>query len=362
MIIYILYFIFFAILALEYEFRPFKSKFLLATVALLLVLLAGFRGVDVDKDYENYQLSFDLIYDIANDPSFLSIYEPGFLGIVLLARYLFEQNYGLVIMAFIALMSVFLKVESIKRFPINPYLIILFYFSHYFILQEMTQIRIGIASAIFLISLPYYFKGNKALFVGLILLATAFHYTAICFLIVLLFNSDNFKYSIFFSMLALSLIFAFVKLPWLNFLRDFNTEDISGKLNNYTDLVEYGVIKSINVFNAINISNILCSVYLILFVPKSILITNKQLNFYLKCNILSIFLLSFLSGVPSVAFRFSELFGTVSIFLFGYLIKMLPAGKYNILLLIFLAGSFFYINIFYGKLLKPYQIINIQKY
>ncbi len=44
MLIYIAYFIFFVILAVEYELKPFKNNFFLIIVILSLGLLAGVRG------------------------------------------------------------------------------------------------------------------------------------------------------------------------------------------------------------------------------------------------------------------------------------------------------------------------------
>ncbi len=151
MLIYILYFIFIAILAIQYEFTPFENNYLLSAVAILLALLAGFRGIDVARDYRNYLYLFDTIYIFTNDKNltYLATLEPGTVAIVLFFRSIFEINYGLAIMIFYALTSLFLKVYSIKRLSINPYLTLLFYFSYFFLLYEMTQIRIGLASAIF---------------------------------------------------------------------------------------------------------------------------------------------------------------------------------------------------------------------
>ncbi len=360
MIIYIVCFIFLAILALQYDFEPFESKFTLITIIVLLTLLAGLRGIDVDKDYFNYQLSFDLIYDIVDDPAYLTVYEPGFLATVLIIRQFFEYDYGMIIMLCVAVSSIILKVKSIRHFAINPYLVILFYFSHYFILQEMTEIRVGIASAIFLVSLRFYLKSNYMAFVAFILLAVSFHYSAIIFLLVFLFNTVDFSRYTYSLLLALSILFAFIKPPLTNIIGYFDVGLVSRKLASYSGLVERGVAESINVFNVVNICNMLCCLYLMFCVPKPILTSDRRLILFLKCNFLSIFLLSLLSGVPSIAFRISELFGIVSMFSFAYLAKYLPAFRFNTLLLVLLAGLFFYINVFYGELLGPYKIIKIK--
>ncbi len=120
------------------------------------------------------------------------LYEPGFTAIVLIFRSVFELNYVLPLMLFFAFSTVLLKIISIKKLSVNPYLVILFYFSHFFLLHEMTQIRIGFASAFFFIAAIFYLKGNKLIYTLLILFATLFHYSAIMYLILLFFDSRSF--------------------------------------------------------------------------------------------------------------------------------------------------------------------------
>jgi len=359
MLIYIAYFIFIAFLAVEYELNPINSKALLVFVMLLLALMAGLRGPGVAMDYEPYLSNFNIIYNI-DDPIFLTIFEPGFVAIVYTIGTSFKTNGAALIMLFFAFTSVFLKGISIHRLSINPYLAILFYFSHYFILHEMTQIRIGLAAAIFLVSLPGYLKGNRIRFTGMILLATMFHYSAILYLLVLLFDLSSFNRFRYFAVLALCAVLSFIRIPLSVFLSKFNSRDVSLKLDTYVEFGQKGIVETVNVFNFVTICNIFCCVYLTIFVPKSVLSSDKKLNFFLKCNLLSIFFLSFFSGMASVAFRFSEIFGTVSMFLFPYLAKYLPAKKYNVFILVILAALIFYVHAFYKQLLNPYHFVNIK--
>jgi len=365
MLIYIIYFIFIAILAIQYEFTPFKNPYLLLTIAILLILLAGFRDIRVSRDYINYQYIFNTIYYIkdniyAGDKlSYLLAFEPGFLAIIFFFRKFFEFNYGLAIMLFYAASSILLKTYSINRFSINPYLTLLFYFSYFFLIQEMTQIRIGLASAIVLISFIPLLKGRRMAFVGIILLATCFHYSAIFYLAILLFNTNRFNRNLYIAILVLSLVLGLLKLPLLNLLGNFDPSNVSIKLNTYIELSENGSV-TINVFNSLNICNILCCFYLLFAVNKDVLNKDKRLILFLKCNILSIFLLSFLSGAPAFSLRFSQLFSIAQIFVFPYLVKYLPAKKLNIFIVVLVAGLFFYVTQFYGKLLSPYKIINIK--
>ena len=360
MLIYILYFVFIAILAVQYEFIPFKNNYLLFAVALLLALLAGFRGIDVSKDYYNYQYSFDHLYEItgSNDLSYLLIFEPGYIAIVYFFRTLFESNYGITIMLFFAISSILIKTIVINRTSINPYLSLLFYYSYFFVFYEMAQIRFGLASAIFFMALPNLIQGKRKTYIFLILLATLFHYSAIFYLIVLIFTVKNFNKKLYFFVLGISILLAFVHLPLLNLLGDFNFSDMSGKFSNYVGASENEM--AINVFSVFNICNILCCAYLIFLLNTETINKDRRLILFLKCNILSIFILSFLSSVPAIDLRFNQLFGIVQIFLFPYLVKYLPAKKYNIFIIILLAACFFYITVFYGHILNPYKIVHIQ--
>lgn len=359
MLIYILYFIFIAVLAIQYQFTPFKTKYPLLFIILSLAFLAGFQDVTVSRDYGNYQFVFDNIEDITGyGPFFLVTFEPAFAGIVLFFKNVFSSNYGLAIMMFFGLAGLSMKVFAIDRLSINPYLTLLFYFSYFFLVQEMTQIRIALASGIFLISLFSFFQGKKGTFIALIVLATCFHYSAICFLLILFFNTDKLNRNLYIGILIVSLLLGVVKLPILNLIGNFDVSNISSKLYNYVELSRDGIV-TINTFNSLNILNILCCFYLLLVVNNEDFLSDKRLVFFMKCDILSIFLFTLLAGAPSIAMRFNELFSVAQIFLFTYLVRYLPAKRLNIFMLVLIAGFFFYVNEFYGELLAPFKIITI---
>ncbi|MEO8568809.1 MAG: EpsG family protein [Ginsengibacter sp.] len=363
MLIYYIYFICLSVLAVEYELNPFKSKGLLIFIGISLALMAGLRGDQVSRDYLLYQYAFDNIRDFIPDEAggYFSVYEPGFIGVVILLKFFFIHNYGVAIMLFFACASVAMKIFVFDRFSINPYLIILLYFSHYFFLHEMTQIRIGFAAAIFLISLIFYFKNNYKTFVGLILMATMFHYSALVYLIVLFIKKENFNWYIYSFLLIISFVLGFMKFPLFTLVGNlFSISGNSGKIANYSKLIEYGLSDDVKVFNIINLTKICCSIYLMYLVPKHEFLKDQKLIFFLKCNIISIFTLSLFSGVPLVAFRLSDLFSVVTVFNFAYLAKYLPFLRFNIWFVILIAGILFYSNIIYGGLLGPYEILKLK--
>ena len=362
MLIYILIFIFLSILSVEYDLISFNRKSPLIIIILLLALLAGLRDIGVARDYKNYQMIFDLIYDLVtkNDGVFLPIFEPGFMAIVVLFRYMFIYNYGVAIMLFFAFSSITLKVISFDKFAINPFLAILFYFSNYYVLHEMTQIRVGFASALFLISLIYLLKGNHTKFILLILLATLFHYTSILYLLILLFNKNSLNKYLYTGFIILAIIFAFYPLPLLNVVSIFDPATVSGKLTNYVSISEKGLSDKINIFNTIAICNFLCCIYYLFGIPLKDLLEDKLTLLFIKLNIISLLFSSIFVAVPALSFRLSQLFAVGSIFLFSNLIKYLPFKKLNIVFLIVLAGLFFYLNVFHEGLLTEYKIVRFR--
>lgn len=363
MLIYILYFIVIAVLAVEYEFSRFRSWIPLVVVIMMLGLLAGLKGPLVARDYDSYLYSFNAVYiylDELKNGRPLTFFEPAYLLVVAAIRSFSELNYPVFIFLFFAIASLIVKVKAIKSMSVNPYLVLLFYFSHYYVLLEMTQIRIGFASAIFFAALYQYVKGNRINFVLLVLIAAGFHYSALLYLMVFLFNCKSINRYIYGCILVVCVVLALSKFPLFEIVGGINPELITGKLKGYENISKGKGDYSINVFNVVYIANILCIVYLIFFVPKAILEKSREMLLFIKCNILSVFLLSLMSGTPLIAFRLSELFGVTSVFMFAGVLYYLPTRQVRIIVPLLLAAIFFYINYFHNDIIQPYYITNFR--
>ncbi|MFM2358277.1 MAG: hypothetical protein RLY16_270 [Bacteroidota bacterium] len=358
MLVYITYFIILAFLAIRYEFGKQESWPILIAVILGLGFLAGLRHPDIERDYQNYLFSFDMIYEDKN-PLFLAVYEPGFFLIVFTIKSIIKYNYGVAIMLVYAFCSVIVKTLSIKKLAINPYLVMLFYFSHFFFLHEMTQIRIGLATAFFFAAIPLLLANKNKSYIAFILLATLFHYTAILYLFLLLLKRDRINRVLFGGILISAIAFAFLKLPLIGILSNFNSNEFSSKIDNYAYAAEFASEK-INVLNTVTIFNILTCLYLLIAVSVDGFEKDKRLTLFLKCNIISVFLLAVLSSIPSIAFRISDLFGVLSMFTFSYLARYLPFGKYNIFFTIGIAAVFFYFFALNSDLIKPYRMVDFR--
>lgn len=359
MLIYILIFILIACLAIEYEIGSNKAIWPFFIIVGFLVLFAGFRSPDVPRDYKVYAYTFTHLNDILKEGggTFFKVYEPAFIWVVLFFKWLFTHSYIIALMLFFACSAVTLKSVSILNYSFNPFLALLIYYSSYFFLHEMIQIRIGLASAIYLFSLRYYFKGEFKKFIGFILLAFCFHYSAVFFLGTLLFRRNNFNKTWFTILMVLVIPFAILRIPFDNYLSFTSIfGDSNEKFDTYSNIMKYNLAEGINVFNAMNIIKIVICAYLLYIVPKKDLINEIYLSLFLKLTIVSVFILAFTSGIPFLSFRLSDLFGIASIFSFAYLAKYLPFRKFNIWIVVLIAFAYFYISVIYGGIVNPYAI------
>lgn len=358
MLIYCFIFLVLAVLAVEYEINPLpQTRFILIVITLLLSLFAGLRGVDVSRDYEPYLGSFNsILHGGANSGlGILPLFEPGFVWIVKACFWMFSRNGAPAVMLAFAFLSMVPKTLAIKRLSFNPFLVLLLYYCHFFFFQEMTQIRNGMACSLFFLALLSHLRSRHVetlLYIGIALL---FHNSAILYLILFLIGTRRPNYGLYGGILLGAIVLGILKLPILSSLVGFDLNLLSNKLTTYVDLADKGYMEEIRFFNVLNTLNVLMTAYLLGYAIYY-KITEARFQLLLKCNIVGIFMYGLLIDVPSMAARFSELFGAAFPFLFAYGARYLPFKKFNTWSVILLAVIFFYINLFYGKLINPYSI------
>ena len=173
MYIVILFIILFSIILLAFfEDEIIRSqKWLLPSLVIVLTLFVAFRPAGIDNDYNSYLGYFKNPTGVA-----ALLTEPTFKMINGLARFLNAPFLLFVIYAFLAVPC---KVIAIKRLSPYWYLSILLWYAHLFIIQEMTQIRVAVASGVFLFALPYLGDGKKLKFTLCLVASILFHYSII---------------------------------------------------------------------------------------------------------------------------------------------------------------------------------------
>ena len=314
---------------------------------VLLFFIAGFRPVGLDRDSENYARAVQS-FIITHNYNFITI-EPSFYLIVNVSKFLFDDVVRGVFILY-ALLGVSLTLYAIKKNSSFPLLSLIVYSSFYFVLHGMTQIRAGVAGAIFLLAIPDIVNRNLKSFLIKTALATLFHYVAIIMLFIYLINSKHNKQLFYLFLPLIGILCAitnvgrFFLMSIINFLPEF----LSYKINIYLALHEMGIFTEINVFNLYYSSLLIIYYFAIININKF----KKEID-VLQIKILGWMLFTFYSFyfLPVFAFRISEFLGLVLIFILPDLISIVRE-KYFISFVVFLYSIVALFNyIFVQKLL-----------
>jgi hypothetical protein len=147
-------------------------------IGLVLFLIAAFRPIGIDSDSNGY---VKILQSLEREQYVLI--EPMFR----LIAFIFNYNTRALFVTY-ALLAVPLKMFAIFKLSKYPLFSLLTYFCLFFILHEMTQIRIGVSIGILLLSITDLHDRRFIPFLLKVLLATLFHFSAIVFLCAYLFN------------------------------------------------------------------------------------------------------------------------------------------------------------------------------
>lgn len=310
---------------------------------VILIAFAGFRGKDDGQDYYVYK-------DLWMTHKLKGYVEYSFL----LIRDFVKGNLGLgfqYLLLIYAVLGVTVKLIAIRK--VAPIITgsLLVYFSHYFLLHEFTQIRIGVATGFLMLSLYYLIKKKYIFFFIFAGIAIFFHQsTFFIILFPLLMNSEkNIKYY-------------YWVIPVGYFLYFFNTYSgftipipgIQEKIDIYDKATKSGFLKEtkINVFNVVFLIRI-SVFYILLFYSKKILPHFNGIYLLIKIYSLSLFSFLFLAKIPVFAFRVQELLGVVEIILIPCLVFIF-SEKYRYLgisLVCAIALGVFLLDIYYVELI-----------
>ena len=275
-----------------------------------LVLIAGLRPIGIDPDSLNYAS----ILNISFQENGFFDKELFFMLIIYCNQLFFSGNTTSFFLIF-AFIGVFLKLYAIKRLCRIPELSYISYILLYFILHEMTQIRVGVASAIFLLAIPDILNRNLKGFLIKTIFACSFHYQAIFMLITYLFNPYKFSRIYYLILPIIAVFLATIKNQVLDFIKliiNFMPGFISDYANIYIFLLYDNKHADINTFNFYYMSVLLFYFFIVFNYKKLKFETDLIL---IKILGLSLFSYFSLSAVPVWAFRISEFFGIVIVIL-----------------------------------------------
>lgn len=316
-------------------------------IGVFLVFIAGFRPIGFDRDSFSYLDSFDGFTDLL-DSNYLDK-EPTFWIIAWLSN-LISGNDARLLFVIYAALCVLISFYSIVKITFYPLLAVFCYIFLFFPLHGMTQIRAGVACAIFLSSMPDIVEKKPGSFFVKSALATMFHYSAVVIFIVFLLKPKiiNVRFYILLPLIGLVLVFfrdqfvaAFGSMALL--LPGF----IGYKLSMYIELLRDGVGEDINLFSVYYTSLLAMYYYLVFNIEK---FEDEYGCILIKLLGWSLFVYYFASFLPAIAVRVSELYGAVVIFIIPMLVYSFKEKLFPLSIAILFVLMIFVNNVFVHSL------------
>ncbi len=304
---------------------------------LALALIATFRPPTM-ADYENYLRMFEQGYSTSGR------IEGGYIFINNLFRDI-SDNF-LWLLFFMALISIALKLYSIKKMSPLIWASIAIYISHFFILHDMIQVRAAVASGCALFAIRYKVEGNLKAFIITVCLSFLIHYSTLLLILVWFINPTKYQRTFYIWMIPVAYAVAITGNYISKFLLLVPIESVQFLMDMYTK----GIFEeSVNIFNLRQLLE--CTICFILwFNCKRIAPHNPYFIICLKVYTIGLSIIPLFADM-SGAFRMSELYNIVEILLIPCIIFAVPrkAKFVGQLAVIAVASIFLLVNIYAGE-------------
>ena len=275
------------------------SRKLYFAAGVAVIILAGFRNGASMPDYSVYQ---DYYYQIV-DGRLSYFIEISFIIIAKISNFISNNNPTILFLIY-ACLGVGIKMVSIKMLTNLHYYSLFIYLSNYFILQEMIQIRAGVATAFILLSIIPLYHRNRTQFIGLIILAGVFHYSTLIYIVLWFINPKKYnKVLIMTLVIAAYMIYLGGIDPIATIIGLMPFNDIYLKLLTYTNSSRSASLQ-VNVFGAVVLSRIMILIYFSYF-SKVIVEYNKYFYLLIQIYALGIIFYIAFAKYPDIAVRSS---------------------------------------------------------
>ena len=315
--------------------RDDKSSLGSFLLFILLVLLAGLRDGSSMPDYHVY---VDYYHEVTAS-LFNPHVEPSIYAISKLASYLFGEDPKGMFLIY-ALLGVGLKWFSLKKLSPLFFFSIVVYISNYFILNEMIQIRAGVASGIILLSIIPLYERHLGRFLFFIACATLFHYSAIIAVFLWFIPIKSFNKQFYIIAIFAAYIIYLLNINVLNsFFESISSIPIFERMGSYSSMERRDRFE-ITPFGPFALSRLVICLFMIRF-SHQISKHYKYANLLLKMYLIGFISYVVLTPFPEFAVRICQLLMTTEICLIPCLIYIVrPLRKAKVYILLYALLSF----------------------
>lgn len=286
--------------------------FLIGCLAVFFILFAALRPSGMDPDYDHY-------VELYKDPIF---FKEG-IETVFVILALSSPNLTILLLIY-AIMGVALKFKAIQKMSPYPWLSILIYYSHYYFLQEVTQIRAGVSCGFILISLFYYCNKRTKFAWVYMALAIFFHYSAIFSCLFLFINRERPRFKLYLILFFISLVKFISGYSVIQSITSVPVGLVQERLSRYQYTNSLGTYDEVNMMNTALWGQIIVALL-------SFYMLRKYKNQYsvVLAKVYAIGLISymFLAEIPAMSFRISEMCFVVEFILLPMLICLSKSSQ-----------------------------------
>lgn len=316
-------------------------------LGLAMALIAGLRsydGVVVDHDYLTYQIAFInwKAYSI----------EPTFKWLAAIAHFVGgDSGAELLFFMLYAVIGVTLKFTAIPKLTELWFLSALVYVGNFFMLHEMTQIRVGIASGLFLLALVPLHKRMFWTYFVLCVIATLFHFSSIILFFLWALHTKAIRQKwLYIALVPIAYALYLIGLDATRLIAMLPIPFIEQKIMLYNKVMSSGEMTEINIFNAFQLTRVVVVLFL---VYKSDVIAryNKYAPLLIKIYVWGVISFVVFAKIPAFGFRISELLCIVEIATVPMIAYAFVQKRLAMTFAIGVASVFLFINLFYSKLI-----------
>lgn len=180
---YTFFFVFLFIFLSALQHSKFEKKTICILCYVLLFILAGFRGVTVGGDLDNYLPEFELVSraNFFSEAFRLGYHEPGYVIFLrLLGVVSSDPHFFLLGTAFVSLIGPFYLFNKYSK---DLLVSVLLYYAMGYYTNTFNNVRQALALSVIFMTLPFLFKKDFYKYLIGVLIATTFHYSAIVMLL-----------------------------------------------------------------------------------------------------------------------------------------------------------------------------------
>lgn len=365
MFIYIIIAILLTLLALLFPKMNDKSKSLaICLTVIVLFVIAAFRGQKVDQDYvwaygyfiKNIPDAHFMFRDFAGYLNRLPAPEFSFCVLVSFIKCVTTSVMPVVAVVY-AFFAVPTKINGIRKLSNDEFFgfALLFYFANLFLLHEMTQIRAGLATGIFLCAIPAIYKRQAAKYFSMIIVAALIHRSTMLALPLYFLGCKGINFKLWFGTTIALLVLAVVRYDVVSFILDYDVPILHHKLVIYMAMQDWLKFK-VNLFNVFILLQLCVSV--LLYWKRELVVPHcPYFYFLLKLNLLSVIVFYFFSRIPVFAFRLNDFYGCCTIILYPLIYYVIKPRAVSQLVVLGMAWGILLVNLFHNKLLHSYYMV-----